>query len=188
MNKRVSTIATIVVVSFVLLTAAASVSRACSIMPEARTASPFMNLSLPPASGTSDVLQSAYGGGTAVEFERRSTFTFNAFKHVDGSVTGTMVYMFRDFGLDYKVQLKIDCLTIEGNRAKVSGLVTKISANIPLPPWAQVGSRSSFQVEDNGDGDQGLPDRYSDLHGFEATCNDDNDPYIPIDGNIVVYP
>ena len=137
---------------------------------------------------TEGVLQSAHGGGTAIEFDRRSTFVFNAVRHVNGSVTGTLVYMFRDFGLDYKVHMDLDCLIIEGNRAKVSGLITKVTANVPIPPFAGVGSRASLQVEDNGSGGSGSPDKYSDLHGFEAMCGDDLDPYIPIDGNIVINP
>jgi hypothetical protein len=134
-----------------------------------------------------DILQSAYGGGTAVEFERRSTFGFNAVQHSDGNVTGTLIYMFRDFDLDFKVQMNVDCLIIEGNRAKFSGLITKISANMPLPPFV-FGSRGSMQVEDNGTGNAELPDKYSDFHFFQARCTDKNEPYIPLDGNIVVNP
>jgi hypothetical protein len=134
-----------------------------------------------------DILQSAYGGGTAVEFERRSTFSFNAIQHSDGNVTGTLIYMFRDFDLDFKVHMNVDCLIIEGNRAKLSGLITKISANIPLPPLV-IGTRASMQVEDNGTANADLPDKYSDFHFFQATCADENEPYIPIDGNIVVIP
>jgi len=132
-------------------------------------------------------IQSAHGGGTAVEFERRSTFTFNAVKHGDGSVTGHLFYFFRDFDLDFKVRMDIDCLIIDGNRAKVSGIITQISANFPGEPW-WLGARGSLQVEDNGNGNGASPDRYSDFHFFEATCTDDNEPYIPIDGNIVVAP
>jgi hypothetical protein len=67
-------------------------------------------------------------------------------------------------------------------------LITQISANFPLPPFLSIGSRGSFQVEDNGDENAELADKYSDLHFFEATCDDENEPYIPIDGNIVVVP
>ena len=134
-----------------------------------------------------DILQSAYGGGTAVEFERRSTFSFNAIQHMDGTTTGTLIYMFRDFDLDFKVRMNVDCLIIEGNRAKLSGLITQMSANIPLPPLI-IGTRASMQVEDNGAANADLPDKYSDFHFFQATCADENEPYIPIDGNIVVIP
>ena len=120
-----------------------------------------------------------------MEFERRSTFRFNAVQHEDGNVTGTLVYMFRDFDLDFYAHVRVDCLSIEGNRAKMSGLITQISANFPLPPWA-LGARASMQVEDNGNGNGSEPDRYSDFHFFQATCADENEPYIPLDGNIVV--
>jgi hypothetical protein len=112
---------------------------------------------------------------------------FNAVRHSNDEVTGTLVYMFRDFNLNFKVHMNVDCLIIEGNRAKVSGLITQISANIPLPP-SLVGSRGSLQVEDNGNANPVLPDKYSDFHFFQATCADENDPYIPLDGNIVVIP
>lgn len=142
-------------------------------------------ISLFTRSARSDVLQSAHGGGTAIEFERRSTFSFDAVRDPSGRVTGSLFYFFRDFDLDFKVRMDIDCLTIDGNRAKVSGLITQISANFPLPPWA-LGARGSMQVEDNGNGTGDASDRYSDFHFFEATCSDDNEPYIPIDGNIVL--
>ena len=133
-----------------------------------------------------DILERASGGGSAVEFERRSTFTFSAVKESDGSVIGTMVYKFRDFDLDFSVLMDIDCLTVEGNRARVSGLITRISANTPLPPFIGVGTRGVFEVVDNGNGGADSPDRYSDFHFFEATCSDVLTPYIPLDGNIVV--
>ena len=144
-------------------------------------------ISLFTESAKPDGVQSAGGGGTAIEFERRSTFSFNAVRHPSGRVTGNLFYFFRDFDADFRVSMDIDCLTIDGNRAKVSGLITQISANFPLPPWA-LGARGSMQVEDNGNGSGDPPDRYSDFHFFEATCTDDNEPYIPIDGNIVVAP
>src|SRR5688572_1748530 len=102
----------------------------------------------------------AFGGGTAVEFERRSTLSFNAVARPDGTIDGTLVYMFRDFGADFYVHLRLDCMAIDGNRAKVSGLVTRITANFPLPPFMAVGARGSMQVEDNGT-DSGVPDKYS---------------------------
>jgi hypothetical protein len=139
------------------------------------------------AQNSANDLESAYGGGTAVEFERRTTLSFNALRQSNGEVSGTLFYMFRDFDLDFKVQMKLDCMLIEGNRAKLSGLITQITANMPLPPWV-VGARASMQVEDNGTPNADLPDRYSDFHFFQATCSDENEPYIPIDGNIVLNP
>jgi hypothetical protein len=137
--------------------------------------------------GLPDILQGTYGGGTAVEFERRSTLSFDAIRHTDGHVTGHLIYMFRDFDLDFKVQMAVDCMTVDGNRAYLGGTITKISANFPLPPFPD-GSRGSIQVEDNGNNNPDLPDRYSDFHFFRATCSDELEPYIPLDGNIVVNP
>lgn len=179
------------IMSMVLFTGAVVVSGSGFVVSKVERTHPseqLWDLHLRSEESSSDILQSAYGGGTAVEFERRSTFSFNALRHSDGEVTGTLVYIFRDFDADFQVHLNLDCLIIEGNRAKLSGLITRISANFPLPPFISVGSRGSLQVEDNGTGNADLPDKYSDVHFFRATCADENDPYIPLDGNIVVIP
>lgn len=132
------------------------------------------------------ITAAASGGGSAIEYERRSTLAFSAVSRADGSTVGRLVYSFRDFDLDFTVHLAVDCLVVDGNVARLSGLVTKISANEPLPPFMAVGGRGVIQVEDNGSAGSDAPDRYSDLHMFDATCADAPAPYIPMDGNVVV--
>src|SRR5437867_13098047 len=51
---------------------------------------------------------SATGGGTTVELGQKSTFTFNAVQHSDGTVNGHMVYQVR--GGDIVIHMDIDCL------------------------------------------------------------------------------
>ena len=123
---------------------------------------------------------SVNGGGVAVEFGVKSTFTFNAVKHANGSVNGHLVYHLRAF--DIQFHMAIDCFQIDGNRATLSGTVTSVSgSNIPF--YIYPGSRASFSVQDNGKG--GNKDRISDVL-FGAQCWDDLDTYLPVQGNITV--
>lgn len=123
---------------------------------------------------------SVNGGGIAVEFGIKSTFTFNAVKHVNGTVNGHLVYHLRAF--DVQFQMSIDCFQIEGNRASLSGTVTSVSGS-NIPSYIYPGNRASFSVEDNGKG--GNKDRVSDVL-FGAQCWDDLNTYLPIQGNITV--
>ena len=123
---------------------------------------------------------SVNGGGITVEFGVKSTFTFNAVKHANGSVNGHLVYHLRAF--DMQFQLAIDCFEIDGNRATLSGTVTSASGS-NIPSYIYPGSRASFSVQDNGKG--GNKDRISDVF-FGAQCWDDLDTYLPVQGNITV--
>jgi hypothetical protein len=125
-------------------------------------------------------ISSVNGGGVAVEFGVKSTFTFNAVKHANGSVNGHLVYNLRAF--DMQFQLAIDCFEIDGNRATLSGTVMSVSGD-DVPAYIYPGIRASFSVQDNGKG--GNKDRISDVV-FGAQCGDDLDTYLPVQGNITV--
>ena len=64
---------------------------------------------------------SVHGGGTAMELGEKSTFSFNAVQEDDGTVEGHLVYHVR--GADISFEMDIDCMTITGNRATLSGTV-----------------------------------------------------------------
>jgi hypothetical protein len=119
------------------------------------------------------------GGGTAVEFGKKSTFVFNAVE-TPGGINGNLVYHIRAF--DVRFQMDLDCMEIRGNRATMSGTVTSITGD-NIPPYIFPGSRASFTIEDNGNG--GNRDRISDVI-FGANCTDDLDTYIRVQGNISI--
>jgi hypothetical protein len=124
---------------------------------------------------------SVHGGGTAMELGEKSTFAFNAVQEDDGSVNGHLVYHVR--GGDVSFELDIDCMTINGNRATLGGKVTSVSGN--APGFLVLGARAAFTVEDNGQGRNAAPDRFSDVL-FPGTCAANYVTYIPISGNIQI--
>ena len=131
---------------------------------------------------------SATGGGTAQELGETSTFTFNAIQHHDGAVNGHLVYHIRAFNLSF--DMDIDCLTITGNRAVLSGKVTKVRGDTDPFPFIYVGQDGVFQVKDNGEGGEAPPDLISDVNldpGVVCTGSRP-DLYIPMSGNIQVDP
>jgi hypothetical protein len=148
-------------------------------------------LAVPAASAAGN--SSATGGGTAEEGGARSTFVFNAVEKKDGSVEGHLVYQVRAFPVT--IMMDLDCLVVEGNVATMSGVITKVSEEVP--GFIFVGQQGSFQVVDNGQGAHAAPDLYSDLflglgpHGEPNLCtnylaNGNAGAYIPVSGNIQV--
>lgn len=129
----------------------------------------------------------ASGGGTTEEGGEKSTFVFNAIQKKDGTVNGHLVYHFRVGNISIKMNL--DCLTVVGNNAIMSGVVTQVNGD-NVSPFIFVGQRAEFQVEDNGEGGDDQPDLISDLIlGPNAGCDlNAPTPYLPIDGNIQVQP
>lgn len=128
---------------------------------------------------------SATGGGTAEEAGELSTFVFNAVQHSNGAVTGHLVYHVRAFPIT--IMMAIDCLNVVGNVATMSGVVTKVSEEIP--GFIFVGQDAVFQVVDNGQGANAAPDLFSDLilePGASCTAGTVPSAYIPISGNIQV--
>jgi hypothetical protein len=144
----------------------------------------------------------ATGGGTFEEENftgevGKSTFTFNAIQHTNGSVSGHLEYNFR--GIDVTFKAKIDCLDISGNQAVIGGRISK-AATIELPDGSTLeipkGTQVVFAVADNGQGGGASPDLVSDVRVdvlFEGPdCHQPSPapiprvPTHPISGNIQV--
>ena len=117
---------------------------------------------------------------------------FDAQKFEDGSVTGSFAYHQIVEGESFDFHVDVTCMNVyDGNRAKIGGVVTY--SNDPTVP---TGAFAWFQVFDNGEGPNALPDRSS-LVGFgdeaanEAFCNSPNLPRFgpwDVEGNVQVRP
>jgi hypothetical protein len=101
------------------------------------------------------VVASATGSGHMIRSGFNRTFAFSAVKRADGTVTGQLQLNSRS--LDVVVHIRIDCLRIEGNKAHMSGIVTR-SSN---PAEGVVGELNRLVVEDNGEGKNAPPDMIS---------------------------
>jgi hypothetical protein len=99
---------------------------------------------------------SATGSGQVTINGDLRNFTFNARTDSSGVTTGETEAFNRDDGFRWHGTL--NCLSVTGNRATMSGVVTDIS---PSSPPFDVGSPILFQVIDNGEGSNGTPDRIS---------------------------
>jgi hypothetical protein len=106
------------------------------------------------------------------DVEVQNRLSFNARRYGDGSVKGQFDYHQTVEGETFKFNVDVTCMNIyDGNRAKIGGVI-KVSNDPTLPP----GVFAWFQVFDNGEGSNALPDRSS-LVGFgneaanEAFCN-----------------
>jgi len=85
----------------------------------------------------------------------------------------------------------IDCLSVVGNVATMSGVVTNVDPADDAPGFFVVGNHIRFQVVDNGEGKNAPPDTIS-LTQFAYTgaaalpcAGDVNLPQIPIEGGNV---
>jgi hypothetical protein len=142
------------------------------------------------APGDDDGTITVSGGGTALEGDAKSTFTFNAVKHKDGSVDGFLLYHFRNG--ENTTRIDINCLTVVGNKARMAGTVSKVFGQGEIPSFIAEGVSATFAVQDNGEGNAATPDLFSDV--FFATgggtygCANVNAPgvYIPMSGNITI--
>jgi hypothetical protein len=118
------------------------------------------------------------------EISRR--FAFHANTMPDGSVKGSGVLTYT--GGEIKIMFDIDCLSITGSTATMSGTVTKLDGSTPsafVP-----GSKVWFKVVDNGEGAKAAEDQMSLLFLVGGGCTT---PYVvpiaPIEGgNIQVKP
>ena len=132
--------------------------------------------------------QSVTGGGTTEEGGELSTFTFNAVKKADGTVTGQLIYHIRVADIDIK--LNIDCLNIVDNLARMTGNVTHIYGPAAAGSGFAVGDRATFIVKDNGEGKDAAPDEISDLFIGDPTFDCEFIPditYLPMSGNIQIH-
>ena len=97
------------------------------------------------------VTASAVGNGHfAALGEAVNSFSFNALKKADGTVKGEATLQIRLFDTCWK--LDVDCLAMSGNVAVLSGEVSH--TNTPYVGWGLW-----LAVEDNGEGENAVPDR-----------------------------
>jgi len=87
-------------------------------------------------------------------------FSFQARENQDGSVTGSIQFKCRQ-PWSGRVHGTIDCMTIDGNQATMSGVVT----HSDIPDY-QAGRLFWFRVVDNGEGNNSSADQFSDVWGL----------------------
>jgi hypothetical protein len=150
------------------------------------------------ATGDSGAVASASGGvhwtielpnPFGVEVVNRP-LSFTATKYADGTVSGQFEYHQVALGESFNFHVDVTCMNVyDGNRAKIGGVI-RVSNDPTLPP----GVFAWFQVFDNGEGANALPDQSS-LVGFgnetanEAFCNSPNLPRFgpwDVEGNVQV--
>src|SRR5688572_27274487 len=71
------------------------------------------------------VVASATGSGHMIRSGFNRTFSFSAVKRADGTVTGQIQLNSRSLAV--VVHIRVDCLRIEGNKAHMSGRITRSS-------------------------------------------------------------
>ncbi len=128
---------------------------------------------------------SANGNGQ-IEFDgKKSTFAFSAIQQKNGTVKGNLVYHQRSATTpenNISVHMRIDCLNIVGNRATITGVITKANPeSVDIGGGEQfslVGAAASMTVHDNGEGGNAPPDTASPLFVTGA----------PLDCHVFTFP
>ena len=87
-------------------------------------------------------------GGTEItiivdDFTQR--WSFNAKRRDDGTVTGQFEFTGRIFGTPVRAHGDVLCLSVEGNRARLGGVITHSN-------FVDPGTEAMWNVEDNGEG------------------------------------
>ena len=113
-------------------------------------------------------LSLAVGGGNGVQHRvsvgshdftppgEDANFSLIAIEHADGSVTGQWEDQFGPGnGAEGGYHIAVDCVSVQGNRAWIGGVVTKALNE------ALIGTRAFTEVEDNGTSANDPPDRIS---------------------------
>jgi hypothetical protein len=122
---------------------------------------------------------SANGQGTlTIEGDQSRHFAFHVNTMPDGSVQGSGELTYT--GGVLKIMFDITCLTVTGNTANMSGVVTRDDEN---PEF--VGTYCRFRVVDNGEGANSVEDKISRLNiGFlqPVPCTTVNLALFPIEG------
>jgi hypothetical protein len=117
------------------------------------------------------------------------TFSFEARKFADGTVTGNA--QVKNRATDQTLNIHVDCLNVLGKVAVVSGIAWSATG-----PGNTDGDRAIFAVEDNGQGANAAPDRVTYAYtGTGLVCSDfhsaaDVDPSLFYDvegGNIQLH-
>jgi hypothetical protein len=134
------------------------------------------------------------GGGTTVEFGKKTTYEFNAVQRED-KTTGHILLKFR--AASGSLWVNVDCVRLWGdNKATLSGIITKLhigpnpNPDFLPPPFIFIGGRVSFTVQDNGEGgnatDADMVSDIGELPGTTASCSDEWPVYLPLDGNVQI--
>lgn len=119
--------------------------------------------------GKANVIESVTGSGHLTRFDYFNpevwrTFSFNAEKRADGTVTGT--YQINNHNLTHMIG-KVICFTITGNQAVLIVQWEKYRSSVQEP----LDAYGYIIVEDNGEGSKAAPDRIS-LHNYTTDLND----------------
>jgi len=130
------------------------------------------------------------GGGTTLEFGKKTTYVFNAVQS-QGKTSGHINLKFR--AGNGALHINVDCLRLFGdNKATMSGIISQFSED-PVgsaPPFIFLGARVSFTVQDNGEGSHATADLVSDIGVIDmdtpASCADEMITYLPLDGNLQI--
>jgi len=146
-------------------------------------------LSQPTSSAARANGPSASGHGNLTVGGELRTFSFTAVTHKDGSVTGEAELINRASG--GKFHLAINCLSVSGIDAVVSGVVTNSDGPTNLLGWTGV-----FRVTDNGEGANDPPDQISFTFFFPPPTTVSCQSFVPAQfstvpiegGNIQVQP
>jgi hypothetical protein len=96
---------------------------------------------------------SANGQGTLTVGDQTRHFSFHANTMPNNSVQGSGVLTYTANGL--KIHFDINCLSVTGNTATMSGVITKDDEA------ERVGWQIRFKVQDNGEGANANPDMMS---------------------------
>ena len=126
--------------------------------------------SLLKGSGPSATGQGRFSGTNRV-------FAFNAVTHPDGSVSGQGQLTYTHNGNDVKIHFAIDCISVSGDEATISGTVT--NSNV-FPEY--VGGPCWFKVKDNGEGSNASPDEMTFF--LFCTSDDTEDPCTTLTCNV----
>ena len=117
-----------------------------------------------------------------------TSLTVMVTQNQDGSSDGRAI--FRDAEANSRIEIQIDCMSInpatcpdcnpDSNSAALTGLVT--SSNHPFFPAELV---VGFVVEDNGQGKNSLPDRFTAISGRKEPCWPIHSPLLESERGII---
>lgn len=104
-----------------------------------------------------------YGEGSLNGYQ---SFSFQVTMDVDGNVTGSWQSNYNDSMDDTKdinTHGAIDCVMFDGNRAIMAGTLTNVTEG-GFWESVQEGTYAYFEVVDNGEGENSLTDKFSDIY------------------------
>lgn len=184
-------IMTYLVFSCILLLTVINVTGCNEELAPTENSSALLEIAGNDVSGPLNVGPSANGSAILSEedlFGYFQNFSFQAKENWDGSITGSIEFKCRIPGSG-RAHGTIDCLTIEGNEAILSGVITQTDKNLDFLPenvpfW--------FKVVDNGEGNNYPADEFSDIYVLHESipCGESLPvPLFPIEnGNVQVNP